>query len=126
MTRAGSLQRYVQKDADTSDMAALTVPWRSEDFIVVPNWFIRTDAANDKENIFLAPHWSPSSIFSSTPICVRNVNYLSQFPDRLSAVSLVINLVVLMMLIETISRRQSLCAVVLCGMTPLSVVEGWI
>ena len=98
-------RRYIQKDADTSDEAILTVPWRGLDLFIVPNWFLCTDFSNDDTRIVLSPCGIMSRNFFFLPMCVSNVNHLSQFPYFLVAVSLVIPLVVLRMPIVKISRR---------------------
>ena len=81
MSRIGSLQRSIQKDADTSDMVYLTVLWRSVDFFVLKNWFLCTNAANDNTSVVVASFWILSKIVSLTPACVSNVHHVSLFPD---------------------------------------------
>ena len=54
----GLLQRAVQKDADTSDMVFLTVLWRSLDFFVVTNWFLRTDDDDYETSVILNPFFN--------------------------------------------------------------------
>ena len=44
MSKYGYLQRSVLKYTDSSDMEALTVPWRIFFFFEVPNWFCYTGA----------------------------------------------------------------------------------
>ena len=41
------------QDADTSNVADLTVPWKIICFLVVPNWFLCTEVVNDDTRIFL-------------------------------------------------------------------------
>ena len=69
-------------------MADLTVPWRNISFLVVPNWFLRTEAANDDTRIFLCTCGIPPSNSSVMPECLRNVHHLYQLPDCLVAVAL--------------------------------------
>ena len=58
----GSPQRCAWKDADTSDMADLTVLWRSICFLVVLNWFLCTEVVNDDTRIFLYLCGTPPGI----------------------------------------------------------------
>ena len=99
------LQRCVRKDADTSDMADLTVPWRSICFLVVPNCFFCTDAANNDTRVVLCSCGIPPKNFSVMPECVRNVHHLYQFPDYLVEVALVILLEDSRLPLVMISRR---------------------
>ena len=69
MSRVGLLLRPVRKDADTPNMANLTVMWRSVAFFVVPNWFLPTDAENYDTIIVLDPCWIPSGNFPQK-LCV--------------------------------------------------------
>ena len=82
----------------------MTVPWRSLDLFVVPNWFLCTDTAND-DTIFFPPYGIPSRDLFSVPVCVRNVHHMYQFPDYLVVVAMVIPSVMLRMPLVTISRR---------------------
>ena len=50
-------------------------------FLVVPNWFRRTEAANDDTRISSALVGSPTSNLSVIPVCLRNVHHLYQLPD---------------------------------------------
>ena len=104
-SRLGSPRRCVRKDEDTSDTAALTVPWRSFCLHVAPNWFIRTDAENDDTSIFLCTCGILSSNLFLVPVCVVNVHHIYQLPDLLVAVALAIPLVLSRMLLVKISRR---------------------
>ena len=76
-SRVGLLRRYVYKDEDTSDIEYLTVPWRSVCFLVVLNWFLCTDAANDNTSIVLCSCGIPPKHFSVMPECVRKFHHLS-------------------------------------------------
>ena len=104
-SRAGSLRKCVQKDADTSDMADLTVPWRSTCFPVFPNWFCCTEAANDDTRIFFCDCGIPSRNFSVIPECLRNVPHLSQLPYCLVAVALAMPLEASRLSLAMISKR---------------------
>ena len=77
--RVGLFQIVFQKDSDTSDKAALNVPWRILAFFVVPNWFLCTDTVNDETSLFLDPCSIPSNNLSSTPSFVSKVYHLYQF-----------------------------------------------
>ena len=66
-SRFGLLRRCVRKDADTSNMADLTVPWRSICFPIFPNWFPRTEAANDDTRIVFCACGIPYRNFSVIP-----------------------------------------------------------
>ena len=90
----GSLRICVWKDADTSDMAVLTVTRKSFCLFFVPNLFLGNDAANDGTIIVLCYCGIPPNNFSVIPECVINVHHLSQLPDFLDAVALTIMLVV--------------------------------
>ena len=103
--RVRSPRRCVWKDVDTSDTAVLTVTWRSLDLRVAPKSFLRTDVANDDTRIIFSSCGVTSRIFLMIPVCLRNVHHLSQLPDFLVAVDLLIPLVVSRMLIMKISRR---------------------
>ena len=56
-------------------------------FLVVPNWFRCTEAANDDTRFHLLL-WGPPRNFFAIPVCLRNVPHLYQFPDCLVAVAL--------------------------------------
>ena len=103
MVRA--LRRCIQKDTDTSDMADLTVPWRSICFLVVPNWFCHNEAANDDTRIVLFPCGIPYSNLSVIPECLRNMHHLYQLPDCLVALDLEMPLEVSRLPLEIIYRR---------------------
>ena len=104
-SRVGSLQRVIRKDADTSDMATLTVPWISLVILVVTNWFLCTDDVNHDTSVTLDLCWSLSNNLSSTPACVINLHHLYQFPHFLVAVDLDNPFVESMALRATISMR---------------------
>ena len=104
-SRVGLLRRSIWKDADISNMVALTAPWRSLSFFVMPNWFLCTYAVNDDTHIVLSPCCILSRNFSSMPERVRNVQHITHFPDYLVAVALEIPLVLSMTLLEKISMR---------------------
>ena len=87
-SRVGSPQRCVRKDVDTSDNAAMTVPWRILGLCVAPKWFICTDAMNDEKIILFSLYGIPSSNLFVMPVCVSNVHHLSQLPLCLVAVVL--------------------------------------
>ena len=76
MSRARLLLRTVHKDEDTSNLEALTFPWRVLDFFVVPKWFLCTGVENDDTSVFLALRWIPSRNFFSTSLCVSNLCHL--------------------------------------------------
>ena len=78
----------VRKDADKYDIADLTVPWRSICFLIVPNWFCRTEAANDDISIVLCSCGIPPRNSSAIPEFLRNVHHIYQLPDCLVAVAL--------------------------------------
>ena len=73
-SRIRSPQLCIQKDADTSDTAALMVPWRSLDFFVALNWFFRTDTVSYNTRIILSLCGIMSSSLFLVPVYVRNVN----------------------------------------------------
>ena len=58
-------------------------------FLVVPNWFRHTEAANDNTRISSAPVESPPSNLSAITVCLRTVHHLFQLPDCLVVVVLV-------------------------------------
>ena len=101
----GSLRRCVRKDADTSDMVDLTVRWRITCFLVFPNWFRCTEAANDDTRIVPCSCGIPPKNLSVIPECLRNVPHLSQLPDFLVAVALEVPLEALRIPLAMISRR---------------------
>ena len=125
--KVGSLQRCVQKDVDTSDISDLTVPWMSFFFLVMPNWFCCTEAANYETRIVLCSCGIPSRNLSVIPECLRNENHLYQFPDRLVLVALVMLFEALRLPLAMISRRKLSWADVLCRTMLLFVVLefGW-
>ena len=69
-------------------MADLTVPWRSTCFPVFPDWFRRTEAANDDTRIVFCACGIPSRSLSVIPEFLRNIPHLSQLPECLVAVAL--------------------------------------
>ena len=86
-------------------MADLKVLWRSICFLVVPNWFLRTEAANHDTRIFLCSYGIPPRNLSAIPECLRKVHHLYQLPDCLVAVALVMLLEVSMLPLAIIFRR---------------------
>ena len=112
MSRARLNQRDVLKDADTSNMADLTVPWRIFTAFVVPNWFLCIDAAKDYTRRLLYDCGIPPRKFYSTPMWLMNVHHWYQFLDFLNTVDLYIPSVVPRVILEKISIRQSIWAVV--------------
>ena len=73
-------------------MADLTVPWRSVCFLVVPNWFCRTEAENYDISISAALVGSPPINVSVIPECLSNIHHLYHFSEFLVAVALVMPL----------------------------------
>ena len=61
----------------SADIVELTVPWRSICFLVLPNWFLRNEAANDDTMIVLYYCGIPPINWSAMPECSRNVHHLS-------------------------------------------------
>ena len=100
-----SVQRCVRKDADTFNMSDLTVPWRSICFLVFPEWFRCTGAANDDTRIVFCACGIPSRNLSVIPECWRNVPHLSQLPECLVAVALTMPLEALRLPLAMISSR---------------------
>ena len=86
-------------------MAELTVPWRITCFPVFPNWFRRTEAANDETRIFLFACGIPSRNLSVIPECLGNITHLSQLPECLVAVGLAMLLEASRLPLAMISRR---------------------
>ena len=74
-------------------------------FLVVPNWFRRTEAANDDTRVVFCACGIPSSNLSVIPECLRNVPHLSQLPYLLVAVALAIPLEVSRLPLAMIFRR---------------------
>ena len=103
----GLIQRCFRKESDTSDMADLTVPWRSIFFLVVTNWFLCNEVANDDTRTILCSCGTPPKTLSAMPEFVRNMHHLSHFPDCLVAVDLAMLLVTLRMLLAMIFSRES-------------------
>ena len=69
-------------------MVDLTFPWRSICFLIFPDCFCRTEAANDDTRIVFCAYGISSRNLSVIPECWRNVYHLSQLPDCLVAVAL--------------------------------------
>ena len=86
-------------------MADLTVTCRSTCFPVFPNWFRRTEAANDDTRIVFCACGIPSSNLSVIPECFRNVPQISQLPDCLVVVALAMPLEASRLPLAMISRR---------------------
>ena len=61
-------------------------------FLVVPNWFRRTEAADDDTRVSSALVGPPPRNVFAIPVCLRNVPHLYQFPDCLVTVALVMPL----------------------------------
>ena len=74
-------------------------------FLVVSNWFLCTDAANDETRIFLCCFVIPPNNSSDMPECVSNVHHLYQLTDFLVVVALAMPLVPLSLPLSIISRR---------------------
>ena len=47
----------------------MTVPWRSLDFFVAPDWFLRTDSTNDDTRIFFSLWDSVGKFFLGAYVC---------------------------------------------------------
>ena len=92
-------------DADTSDMADLTVPWRSVCFFFVPKLFLLTYAVNYDTIIVLCYCGIPPKTLSVMPVCVRNVHHISRLPDYLDTVALSMPLVASILTLVMITRR---------------------
>ena len=105
MSKAGSIQRAILKDSYTYDMAALTVPWKSFVFFLVPNWFCCTDDEKKESRTVFYYCGSLSKNLSLTLEWMRKVNHRLQFPDCLVEVDLKIILVVSKMPLAKIFRR---------------------
>ena len=73
-------------------------------FLVGPNWFLCTEAANDDTRVFLCYCGIPPSNSSAMSECLRNVYHLSQLLDCLVAVALVMLLDELRMTLAIIYR----------------------
>ena len=101
----GLLQRCTRKGVDTSNMEDLTVPWRTIIFLVVPNWFLCTEAANDDTRIVLCSCEIPPRNLYAIPECLRNMLHLYQFPDCLVTVDLAMPLEASRLPLAMISRR---------------------
>ena len=110
----------VQKDKDTSNMSELTFPWRSICFLVVPNWFRCTKAANDDTRIFHCYCWIPSRNSSSIPECLRNAHHLYQLPNFLVAVALAMPMEASRLPLAMISRIKRSWSAFWCGTMTLS------
>ena len=106
-------------------MTDLTVTCRSIYFLVSPNWFCRTEAANDDTRIVLYSCGIPHRNSSAISGCWRNVHHLYQFPDCLVAVALAIPLEESMLTLAIISRIEHSWASVWCGTILLPVVVGF-
>ena len=119
-SRVRSLQRCIHKDAYTSIMADLTVPWRSICFLVVPNCLRCTETANDDTRIGIYYCGIPPSNLSAIPECLRNVHHLYQFPDCLVAVALSMPLEASRLPLAMISRMKRSWGALWCGTMPLS------
>ena len=74
-------------------------------FLVLTNWFFRTDYVKDDTRMVLYSCGIPSSNFSLAPEWVRKVHHWYHFPDCLYTMALGITLVVSKILIYAISRR---------------------
>ena len=65
-SRDRPIQRAIPKDADTPNMADLSVPWRSFIFFVIKNWFCRTDAEKEEgEWFYLTVVFCPGILIES-------------------------------------------------------------
>ena len=93
--------------------------WRIR-FLVVPNWFRRTEAANDDTRVSSALLGPPPRKLFDIPICFSNVPHLYQFPDCLVTVALVMPLKASRLSLAMISRRKCSWTAVWCGIMPLS------
>ena len=82
------LQRRFRKDTDIPDMADLTVLWRNICFLVVTNWFLCTETANDNTRIVFCYFGTPPRNSSAIPECFRNVHHLYHLSDCLAVVDL--------------------------------------
>ena len=61
-------------------------------FLVVPNWFCRTEVANDNTRVSSDLVGPPPRNSFEIPVFMRNVPHLYQFPDCLVAVPLAVPL----------------------------------
>ena len=89
-------------------------------FLVVTNWFRRTEAANDDTRFSSALVGPPPSNLFAIPVCLRNVPHLYQFPDWLVPVALAMPLKASRLPLAMISRRKCSWTAVWCGTMPLS------
>ena len=124
MSRARLCQRDILKYTDTYDIAYFTALWNTFSFFVVWNCFCCNGAAKYYMSRVFFDYGRTSRKLSSTPPWVRNMYHQYQLPNWLYSVALDISLVILMMLLETILRSQSLWSVFWCRMVPLSLVGG--
>ena len=74
-------------------------------FLVLPNWFCRTEAANDDTRFVFCACGIPPRNLSVIPECCRNVPHLSQLSDCLVAVALAVPLEASRFPLAMISRR---------------------
>ena len=105
VSKSRSLKRAVLKGSDTPNMAALTVPWSSFVFLVVPNYFCWTNYVKEYRSLVLSSCDIPSRNFALALVWVRKVYHRYQFLYCLAAVVLYIHLVASIILVAKISRR---------------------
>ena len=88
--------------------------------LVVPNWFCRTEAANDDKRILICSCGIPPRNSSVIPEFLGNVHHLYQLPDWLVALALAMPLEASRLPLAMIFRRKRSWATVWCGTMPLS------
>ena len=89
-------------------------------FLVVPNWFCRTEAANDDTSIVLYSCGIPPRNYSVVPECLSNVHHLYQLPYWLVAVDLSMPLEASILPLAMISRIKRSWEAIWCGTMLLS------
>ena len=88
-------------------------------FLVGPNWFRRTEAANDDTMVSLLL-WDTPQEFVCDSCMFEDVPHLYQFPECLVAVALAMPLKASRLPLAMISRRKCSWTDVGCGTMPLS------